>query len=166
MGPLNVAEPAAITITPSVTNASCGTNTGAISITVAGGTAAYTYKWTGPNGYTSTNQNITGLEVGSYTVEVTDSKTCKKTSTPISVSTTNPSFTVATNAVTNVSCNGGTNGAITLTVGGTGPYTYSWAGPNSFTATTKDISALKAGTYNVTVTETSTNCKVIPNAIQ
>ncbi|MBN4062501.1 T9SS type A sorting domain-containing protein, partial [Bacteroidales bacterium AH-315-I05] len=39
-----------------------------------------------------------------------------------------------------------------------GTFTYSWTGPNSFTATTEDISALQAGTYYVTVTNTSNGC--------
>ncbi|HIA05401.1 MAG TPA: adhesin, partial [Flavobacteriales bacterium] len=37
--------------------------------------------------------------------------------------------------------------------GGSTSYTYSWTGPNSFTATTEDISTLEAGTYDVTVTD-------------
>lgn len=45
-------------------------------------------------------------------------------------------------------------GSIDLTVtGGIAPYTYSWTGPASFTATTEDISGLDAGTYVVTVTD-------------
>ncbi len=35
----------------------------------------------------------------------------------------------------------------------TGTYTYAWTGPDSFTASTEDISGLKAGTYAVTVTD-------------
>ncbi len=50
----------------------------------------------------------------------------------------------------NISCNGATDGSITMIViGGTAPYTYQW----SNSATTKDISNLVAGTYNVTVTD-------------
>ena len=164
LGPIQVTEPAAIVITPSVTNASCGTSTGAINVTIAGGSAPFTYKWTGPTTFPSTTtQNISALEVGAYTLEVTDNNGCKKTAS-ISVSTTNPSFTVG-NTSTNVACKEGANGTINLTVtGGNGTFTYAWGGPN-FSATTKDIATLKAGTYNVTVTEPSTNCKVIPAAI-
>lgn len=163
LGPIQVTEPAAIVITPSVTNASCGTSTGAINVTITGGSSPLTYKWTGPNNFTSTTQNISALEVGAYILEVTDNNGCKKTAS-VSVSTTNPSFTVG-NTSTNVACKDGANGTINLTVtGGNGTFTYAWAGP-SFSATTKDIATLKAGAYNVTVTEPSTNCKVIPAAI-
>ncbi|TDE49068.1 hypothetical protein E0H99_16165, partial [Flavobacterium sp. GT3P67] len=48
---------------------------------------------------------------------------------------------------TNPACNGGF-GSINLTVtGGIGPYTYSWTGPNNFTASTEDLSNILAGTY-------------------
>lgn len=51
---------------------------GAITITVTGGSGTYTsYSWTGP-GFTSTNQNISGLKSGVYTVTVTDSNGCQK----------------------------------------------------------------------------------------
>src|SRR6185369_12333722 len=67
---------ATITVTPSVTNTSCTGSTGAIAITVSGGTSPYTYAWTGPAGYTSTNKDITGLAAGSYSVKVTDANGC------------------------------------------------------------------------------------------
>ncbi|MFK7784399.1 MAG: choice-of-anchor L domain-containing protein, partial [Crocinitomicaceae bacterium] len=59
---------------------------------------------------------------------------------------------VATNAViTPITCGG--VGAIDLSVNsGTGPFTYSWTGPNGFTATTEDISGLAVGDYTVDIT--------------
>jgi hypothetical protein len=47
---------------------------GAIDITVFGGTPPYTYSWTGPNGFTSALEDLTGLCSGTYNVTVTDSK--------------------------------------------------------------------------------------------
>ena len=52
------------------------------------------------------------------------------------------------------SCNTSNDGAIDLTVtGGVVPYTYSWIGPNGFTASTQDIFNLEAGQYTVTITD-------------
>ncbi|WP_211297023.1 SprB repeat-containing protein, partial [Flavobacterium granuli] len=49
---------------------------------------------------------------------------------------------------TNPACNGGF-GSINLTVtGGLLPYTYSWTGPNNFTADTEDLTTILAGTYH------------------
>lgn len=60
--------------------------------------------------------------------------------------------TLSTNA-TNVACRGGSTGSIVLnTTGGTGPFSYLWSGPGSFSAATKNISTLTAGTYKVVVT--------------
>jgi SprB repeat/Secretion system C-terminal sorting domain len=65
---------------------------------------------------------------------------------------------------TNVICFGASTGAINLTPsGGTGPYTFSWTGPNSFSAITEDISGLVAGIYSVTITD-SKNCSITKNA--
>ena len=53
-----------------------GQNTGTISSSVSGGTAPYSYSWTGPVGNGATSPNLTGLSGGSYTVLVTDANGC------------------------------------------------------------------------------------------
>ncbi len=96
-----------------------------------------------------------GTGPGSYTLEATVSDingvtTCEITTT-VEVG---PDLSTS---VTDITCNddNGTSddGAIDLTVTGNGPFTYDWSGPNSFTASTEDISNLEAGTYDVTVTD-------------
>ncbi len=54
-------------------------NSGAVNLTVFGGTAPFTYSWTGPNGYTSTDEDLTGLVGGTYDVTVTDANGCTTT---------------------------------------------------------------------------------------
>ncbi len=49
-----------------------GANDGSINLTTVGGSGTYTYSWTGPNGYTSTNEDISGLFAGTYTVTIND----------------------------------------------------------------------------------------------
>ena len=46
---------------------------GAIDITVQGGTAPYTYEWSGPNDYSADTEDIFGLSTGWYSVTVKDS---------------------------------------------------------------------------------------------
>lgn len=54
---------------------------------------------------------------------------------------------------TNPTCSGSTNGSINTTVlGGQGPYTYTWAGPQNI-PNFPDPTNLQGGTYNVTVTD-------------
>jgi hypothetical protein len=56
------------------------------------------------------------------------------------------------NATCNGICNGSANGSVT---GGIGPFGYSWAGPASYSGSGTAISGLCAGTYTLTVTDSS-----------
>ncbi len=132
-----------------------GNSTGSINLSVSGGTSPYTYVWS--NG--ATTQDISSLAAGTYTVTVTDSKSC--TATKSVIITAPPVLSLSTTKV-NVSCNGGTNGSIDLTVtGGTSPYTYNWTGG----VTTQDRSNLASGTYTVTVTDANSCTKTISTTI-
>ena len=62
------------------TNVSCnGKSDGSVQLAVSGGTAPFSYSWSGPNGYTSSVQNPGGLAAGTYTVTVTDANNCQET---------------------------------------------------------------------------------------
>jgi len=84
-----VTQPSTLTLSSVITNPTCppdassNNSDGAIALTVSGGTASYTYAWSGPNGFTATSQNLTSRIAGSYTVIVTDAKNCTATSTII-----------------------------------------------------------------------------------
>ena len=74
-------------------NTDCITQNGAIDLDVSGGTGNYSYAWTGPNGFTATTQDITGLEGGDYFVDVIDDGTnCTRSHGPITL--TNPAIAV------------------------------------------------------------------------
>ncbi len=49
---------------------------GSIDLSVYGGSGAYTYSWTGPDGFTSDEEDIEQLAAGAYTVWVTDTSNC------------------------------------------------------------------------------------------
>ncbi|PKO96045.1 MAG: hypothetical protein CVU14_11245, partial [Bacteroidetes bacterium HGW-Bacteroidetes-9] len=70
----------AISVTASVINNSCqNIPDGSVNISVNGGTPPYSFNWTGPNGFTSSSEDISSLFAGTYQVLVTDSKGCTKT---------------------------------------------------------------------------------------
>jgi gliding motility-associated-like protein len=139
-----ITQPSAIITSASVTNVSCGGgNTGAINLSVIGGTPGYSYAW---NDFVYT-EDRTNLSAAVYYCTVTDLNGCVKVD---SVNVTQPAGMVLSRTVTNVTCGSGANGGINLTVQfGTGPYSYLW----SDGAVTEDRSAIAAGTYSVTVTD-------------
>ncbi|WP_170878379.1 Ig-like domain-containing protein [Daejeonella lutea] len=151
---INITQPAsALTLTSTKTDVLCfGAITGSINLTVAGGTGAYTYSWTG--GTTATTEDLTNLAAGTYTVTVTDVNNCSATA---AITITQPASALTlTSTKSDVLCFGASTGSINLTAtGGTGAYTYSWTGGT--TATTEDLTNLSAGTYTVTVTDAN-NC--------
>jgi gliding motility-associated-like protein len=126
-----------------------GASTGSASIAVSGGTSPYTYSWSPSGGSAAT---ASSLAAGTYTVTVTDANSLSDTAV-VTISQPNALASTLTSS-TNVACFGTSTGAIDLSVsGGVGPFTYSWSGPSSFSATTQDLSGLAAGTYSVTVTD-------------
>jgi gliding motility-associated-like protein len=138
-------EPTALTMaTDSVIDETC-TTTGGVYITVGGGTAPYSFNWSDG----STNEDLTGVTAGSYSVTLTDNNGCTMVLGPETVASVGTP-TASLNTSSNVSCNGAADGSIDITVSaGTAPYTFVWDN----TATTEDLSGLGAGTYNVTVTD-------------
>jgi hypothetical protein len=63
----------ALSATSQVTNISVfGAKDGSISITPAGGKAPYTFKWSNE----ATTEDLSGLEPGTYSVEITDANSC------------------------------------------------------------------------------------------
>jgi hypothetical protein len=127
-----------------------GNSNAALSATVSGGQAPYTYTWLPSGGNAST---ATGLSAGVYTLAVLDNNS----------EFTSATFTVTEPAViggnvssqVNATCFGDTNGSATVAAtGGTSPYTYTWSpsGGNASTAT-----GLSAGVYTCTIGDNN-NC--------
>ncbi len=137
-------------------------NNGSITITPTGGTSEYTYAWTGPGTFTATMQNLTGLQAGTYQLNLTDSNGC--VAAVQSFTLTQPSALTISEQHTNILCFGDATGAIDITVGGglphsSGAYTYAWTGPNGFASVSEDLTTVAAGTYNLVATD-SNGCTI------
>lgn len=130
---------------------SCAGNDGGVEVTVSGGSPQYQFDWTGPDGYASQHEDISGLSAGSYTLVVTDANGCRNDST-ITLSAPEPiNAAFSTNA--NL-CADGTSGTIDLSITGGGlPYSLAWTGPDGFSSTDEDLSALVNGTYTVSISD-------------
>ncbi|MBL7713550.1 MAG: gliding motility-associated C-terminal domain-containing protein, partial [Chitinophagaceae bacterium] len=124
------------------------TASGAVYISVSGGTSPYTYLWS--NG--ATTQDIVGVVKGAYMVQVTDDAGCSDNlSANVGVSTP----IVVSADVNPVTCNGAADGSLAVKVsGGSGTYAYKWTDGNL----NASRSALAAGSYTVTVTDAISGC--------
>ncbi|NBP30699.1 MAG: hypothetical protein EBV23_14180, partial [Flavobacteriia bacterium] len=110
-------------VAAAVTDVACyGNSTGAINITVSGGTGAYAYLWNN----SATTEDISSLPAGTYSVLVTDANGCTVSSSATITQPPNP--LALSTSVTSVACFGASTGSINLTpTGGTAPYTYVWS---------------------------------------
>ena len=131
-----------------------GGNNGNIDATIIGGTSPFTYAWTGPNGYSASSEDITGLLAGSYDLTVTDDVGCIIT---LSVTITEPTALSLTTSGINVTCFGGSDGEVsTVATGGTSNYTFEWFDNVALTSSIgngANLSGLSAGTYYVQVAD-------------
>lgn len=134
-------------------NTSCTANTGSISITVNGGSGDFSFAWTGPNSFQSTDEDISSLPAGTYNVVVTDlTTTCTVEASGVVAPADAPEIT---SVFANTTC-GQNNGLIDITVeGGTEPFNITWNGVSS----TLDRVNLAPGTYEFLLVDAN-DCSV------
>ena len=79
MRSFTLTQPAVLAVTGAVTQPNCNSaNSGAINITVTGGTTPYTYAWTG-TGVNASAEDQMNLAAGTYGVTVTEANSCTTT---------------------------------------------------------------------------------------
>ncbi len=114
-----------------------------LTANTAHGTAPYTYLWSNGN----TEQSITGVGPGDYSVTIFSAENCKGSDTITVIE--NPPIMIS-GTVTHVTCFGQSNGSININVeGGTPPLNILW--PNGSNSTI--LTNLQAGNFTVTVTD-------------
>jgi gliding motility-associated-like protein len=134
------------TATVAQTNVVCfGGNSGKITITVAGGTAPYTYSWSSGQ----TTSAITGIPAGTYICTITDKAGCVISETVIITQPAEIRDSLVSQI--NDSCFGENIGNFVVGVkGGAAPLAYLWT-PSGGAAPT--ASNLTAGSYTLTITD-------------
>ncbi|UYW01820.1 T9SS type A sorting domain-containing protein [Flavobacterium agricola] len=136
-------QPEQLQVDFQITPVTCKGNDGKIKAFVTGGTAPYTYSWTTGD----TSEEITNAVPMNYFVTITDARGCMVQGKTTIVA---PVDLTVLETITPLTCYDAINASIKLEVNGSiGPYTYLW----NTGETTKDITNLKAGTYQVTITD-------------
>jgi len=136
------------------TDVSCfGAQDGTASVNPVGGILPYTYLWV-PAGQTTSS--VSGLNAGTYYVQIADSAGCILTD---SIQISSPSQIVLNQTITNTDCGLCTGQIVLNPSGGAGGYTYLWAPGGQTTST---ITGLCAGIYTVTITDTNGCSQVVP----
>ena len=177
---VTITQPASFTISTISSNTPIcqGSN---LNFTVAGtgGVPAYSYNWTGPNGFTSVSQNpnITSAipaASGTYSVIVLDANSCSATGTTSVI--VNPTPTAIANPAAQVICSGITTSiALTGSVPGT---SYTWtasltsgtasgfsSGSGSTIAQTLINNTAVSATVSYTITPSANGCIGSPIAV-
>ena len=149
-----VNEPTEISYTITLTDLVCNNvDEGEVSISVSGGTPAYSYSIDGGATYQSSN-NFYDLQSNNYDVVIQDASLCQKQE----IVTLNQPIGYSTSVIiTNIEgCNGESTGVIDFTLtGSTPPYTYNWSNNES----SSSIYNLTAGNYEVIVSDAN-NCEM------
>ena len=145
-----------VAMVDSIGHVSCnGVCDGWISVSVSGGTGAYTYNWM-PLGVTT--EDITGLCAGTYDLTVTDANGC---TVDLMDSIMQPDALTLSISGTDITCNGNNDGMVDATVsGGTMPYMYNWSSGSM----TEDLDSLMGGDYVLTVTDAN-GCETIDSVM-
>ncbi|TAE25398.1 MAG: hypothetical protein EAZ91_19000 [Cytophagales bacterium] len=156
-----------LSLTPSASpNPSCTPNSVA-SVTVSGGTPAYSYTWVAPAGVVitaggstssasvSANAGITGAQT--LTVNVSDAAS-QTASAQVSLTFNAPPANPSLVASGTLSC--GQTVSLTATTSSAGSFSYAFAGPglSSPNATAGTATASAGGLYSMTVTNLATGC--------
>ncbi|MBL4653053.1 MAG: SprB repeat-containing protein, partial [Flavobacteriales bacterium] len=140
-----------ILLSTSVTPENCGSGDGTATATATGGTAPYTFTWSGS---AQTAGTITGLSVGTYSVTATDIGGCSVESDFFNAAVVSdyiPNITI-TGTSTDEICVGANGTATASASGGGGSYTYVWDASAGSQVTTT-ATGLGTATYSVTTTD-------------
>jgi len=158
------------------TNVTCnGGSDGSFSVTVTGGTPDYIFTLDGTTMSVTEveiaeviHYSISGLSVGTYQLVVTDQNDCDSVNIAAVIITEPDPITYIITPPVILDCNGDTDGEITGTVsGGTAPYIVTLSGTTTSETVANDgdifaFSDLAAGTYSVTITDSTYNASGTP----
>ena len=160
---------------PSITLSSnaplvCVNSSDSINLSATGGTGMESYSWTGPNGYSSREQNPSispsNAAAGNYILNTTFAIGCTSTdSINVAVTAQGAPPVVTLSSSSTFVCEGDT---LALTAENNLNATYAWIGPNDFTSNQRvvlfqNVANQNSGAYQVTYT--IDGCTSVPRTV-
>lgn len=164
---VTIPQGTSIDVSASISDASCGSSDGKVTVIPSTGTAPYSFIWPSGVNFNSlpagaaTWSEAFDLPAGFYNVTVTDANGCDSTFTYAVSNAGGPvAVTTKQDATCSYSCDGRIEADTSLTTGGTGPYSYAWfdISGNLLSNNTDSIGGLCAGDYYLRVIETTIPC--------
>ncbi len=138
-------QPAPALSTVYVNNTTCNaSNDGSVKVAASSGTSPYTFLWSN----TITDDNLTSLSAGNYSVTTTDANGCQAN---LSVTITSPPPVELSDIKDTSICNFGTATLQANASGGNGGFSYSWS--NNINAQSIQVSPTSQTVYSVTATD-------------
>ena len=148
-----------------------GASDGAINVTLTGGSGVYSYLWSGPSGFSAISQDISNVPAGAYTLTINDGL-CNPVILPFILLAPMPMLIQEdVSAHKDIFCNGYLTGEIKVDVSqqSIGPYDYELTlqgigivkSSLNDTAINYTFSGLKAGIYDLKVTDANGSLKSI-----
>jgi gliding motility-associated-like protein len=153
---ITIQQPTPFIIGLQYNNVACnGGVDGNINLSISGGTPPYTFDWNNE----ANTEDLTNIAAGNYFVIINDVNNCVANA---NTTITQPNILSLTFTQTNLSCFNDNKGSIDInTEGGSFPFSYNWNDGTN----TQDRNNLKAGTYDVTVTDVNACQEVIQGIV-
>lgn len=132
-----------------------GEANGSVEVDLSGGNGAYNILWSN----NETSNKITNLTAKTYSIAINDGNGCSKVD---SIQISQPDSLEITPIIKNTDCKIANSGSISIQIkGGTSPFTFVWEGTDNFASTDQNISNLKTGTYQLTLTDAKGCSKIV-----
>lgn len=171
--PITLTEPSAIDVSITTSNylgagVTCsGAADGSLAASASGGSGSLSFAWSGPDGFSSADANISGLAAGVYQLTVTDGNGCtvQRIAELTSPSPIAASITLSDHQGSPITCAGANDATLSVSIlGGQAPYQSEWVGPDGFQSNDTDLIGLAPGSYQLSVTDAN-GCLYFQNVI-
>ena len=156
---LTAPDPIFVNYDSVINNPCLNTADGAIYITPSGGELPFQFSWTGPEGFSSSEEDLQDLAKGRYHLLISDAKGCSAESDTNLVLSSGIEMVIEVSSYGdyNIQCFGMLNGEIKIRevtgFGDISSFYFYTTGPDGFSSPFRFMANLAAGSYHINVTD-------------